>query len=660
MEDSYLPTSSPILLQKRMCGPLIIALLQAVSLCLSVLCMAKPVLGNETPIVKSIVITEKNTFSRVEGIHPLMKTKIGDNYDAEKLEKDFATIARLYQENGFTYARIDTKENPVKQIGNDIHIGIILDKGTIGEITLDGIQHTDEDVIRRELLFEIGDAYTKDDAEESEQILRQKAYIGAAKITSQWDAESEKVMIHVRLTEDWSPPLPSFNPTLNKQSGTFLLGIRQSNVFGSGHDTEVRYRRVSEIGEKTRSFLTWQYKMPRLFHSHWNFEGAYIQQREGDSWAVVLERPQYTLKSRWSARFSLSESIGYSSWYKMGTPSDRFETSLYSASARIRRYFGDRDRQNYIGLWTNSRRSRHVLIEKLHDSIAAPSNRDIKLVGITLGRKRVNYQKTQFIRRMGREENFFVGSEYAFSLGHASPFYGSDTTESYASIVGKSGWTRGEKILGTAVINLSTYFTKQIERSTLEVRTAWYYKDIFNTGDDIYTVTNGFRKEKLFDFHQTFVAEFKTGLEFGYHGESQVLLGSFNGLRGYDYRQFNGEKMMLLRLESRTIFGGRIFAKIDDMIASAATFCAKPFVNHPIRLGLVLGGTVFADVGYIWNGQHTFDIRQPKRSVGFEMRGAFAKVSNAGIIRIQFAFPLDPPFSPSLKPRFDFGLQRAF
>ena len=149
-------------------------------------------------------------------------------------------------------------------------------------------------------------------------------------------------------------------------------------------------------------------------------------------------------------------------------------------------------------------------------------------------------------------------------------------------------------------------------------------------------------------------------MQFGLSGESQVILGSFSGLRGYDYRQFSGEKMMLLRLESRTIFGGTLFEKIDDAVAAVATFIASPFVKGPIRLGLVLGGTFFADVGYIWNGTHTFDILEPKRSVGFELRGGLSRVSGAGIFRIELAFPLDPPFTPSLKPKFDFGFMRAF
>ena len=104
----------------------------------------------------------------------------------------------------------------------------------------------------------------------------------------------------------------------------------------------------------------------------------------------------------------------------------------------------------------------------------------------------------------------------------------------------------------------------------------------------------------------------------------------------------------------------QFFEKIDDAVAAIVTFCAKPFVDGPIRLGLVLGATVFSDIGYIWNGQHTFDINNPKRSVGLELRGAFSRVSNAGIFRIELAFPFDQPNSPSLKPRLEYGFLRAF
>lgn len=619
---------------------------------------------DEANIVRSVVINGNQSFSEQQ-IRALMRTDVWSIYDETTLKADFEAITRFYQENGYRYARVDEEQLTVKRFRDGIYLGIEIDEGIVGEITLSGNEKTKKDVILRELLFEIGDVYVEADKEESEQILRDKTYIGAARIETLWNANSNTVTIQVNITELWSPPLPSFDPALNSQGGVFLLGIRESNVFGSGHDTELRYQRISEIGEKTKSLLTWKYRMPRVFSSHWNFDGAYIQKREGDSWAVVLERPQYTLKSRWSARFSLSEATGDFSWYEMDPRSrglvatDRFEVDLQGASGRIRRYFGDRERQNYIGLWASARRSNYVLIEKPHPSMAEPSNRDIKLVGITVGRKRVAYHKTRFIRRIGREEDFFVGSEYAFSLGQASPLYGSDRAETYANLIGRSGWTGGNHILGTILIDIGTYLTTRIERSMIQARTSWYYTDVFNTGD-IYTVDKGFRKNGFFDFHQTFVAEFKTEMLFGWRGESQVVLGAFNGLRGYNYRQFNGEKMMVLRLESRTVFGGTLFRKFDDGIAAVATFIARPFIKRAVNLGLILSGIAFTDIGYIWNGQHTFNFAKPRRSIGFGLRGGFAKVSNAGIFRVEFAFPLDAPTDPSFKQMIFWGIEHTF
>ena len=613
-------------------------------------------------IVRSLIIKGNNSFSEQQ-IRALMQTDVWSVYDASVLEADFEAIINFYKENGYRFARIDTEELSVKKFADGVYLGIEIDEGTIGEISLSGNEKTKKDVILRELLFEVGDVYIEADKVESEQTLRDKSYIGAANIAPLWNVSSNTVAIQVNVTELWSPPLPSIDPALNSQGGTFLLGLRESNVFGSGHDTEVRYQRISEIGEKTKSLLTWKYRMPRVVNSHWNFDGAYIQKREGDSWAILLERPQYTLKSRWSARFTLSESVGDFSWFETDSSfdklerTDRFEVNLQGVSGRIRRYFGDRERQNYIGLWAASRRSKYVLIEKRFPSMADPSNRDIKLVGITVGRKRVTYHKTQFIRRMGREEVFLVGSEYAFSLGHASPLYGSDRSEGYANFI--AGWTRGNRILSTTLVDISTYFTTRVENSTFQARTSWYYTDVFNTGD-IYTVNKGFRRNGFLDFYQIFVAEFKTRLELGWQGESQVVLGAFNGLRGYDYRQFSGEKMMVLRLESRTVCGGTLFRKLDDGIEAVTTFIAKPFIKRSVNLGLIVSATAFTDIGYIWNGKHTFNLMEPKRSIGFGLRGGLAKVSNAGIFRFEFAFPLDAPSSPPFKQMIFWGIESTF
>ena len=614
-------------------------------------------LEGEVSVVRSLVIDGNESFSEQQ-IRSLMRTDVWGVYNETVLKSDLEAITRFYRENGYRFARVDEEQLSVKKFVDGVYLGIEVDEGRVGNIIVTGNIQTKEDVIRRELLFMEGDIYTEADREESEQILRRKTYIGAAKVDAQWDERSKSVTIHVTIRELLSFPLGG-DLNLNNQKRYWLLQFRDPNLFGSGQSTLWRYERISEVGEKTRSLVRGRYNNPRLFNSHWNFDGEYIQKRDGDSLLVLLERPQYTLKSRWSANVRFSESVNPIYWYENAKKTDTFEQNLQGTFANVRRYFGDRQQQNYIGLWAASRRSKYVLLEKSSASDAMLENRDIKRIGFTLGRQRIAYQKARFLRRMGQEENFLVGSQYALSLGYASPLYASDRSESYAELALGSGWMSGDRFFNLTTFAFSTNFTTRVERSLLQAQTAWFYTDVFNTGN-IYTLETGFRENGLFDFHQTFVAQFKTEMQFGWSGHSQVLLGAFDGLRGYAYRQFSGEKMMLLSLESRTIFGGTVFRKVDEALAAVATAVARPFSDRRVHLGVMLSGIVFADIGYIWNGNHTFNLTRPKRSVGFGLRGSLSQFSGTGILRVEFAFPLDPPFSPSFKPRIFYGQERTF
>ena len=626
-------------------------------------------LEEEASIVRSLIIKGNNSFSEQQ-IRALMQTDVWSIYDTSVLESDFEAITDFYKSNGYRFARIVEAQHYVKKFEDGIYLGFEIDEGIIGSITVSGNTQTREHVVLRELLFREGDVYIEADKSESERILRRKAYIGSAKIEPHWNAKSESVTIHVTITDLWSlkgavDPLPAIDP----EGGKFLLKAEDFNLLGFGHFAQFLYEGDIERGEETRHFIRSRYQIPRLLNSHWSFDGEFTQRLEGNTWTSFLERPQYffllqrpqyTLKSRWSASLLVSEQIHRKRWYEKNLKTDIFEQNLQAARASILRYFGDRNRQNYVGLWAESKRSRHERIETFGESKAALVDRDIKVVGITVGRKRVAYYKTRFFIEMGQEEDFFTGSRYEFFIGYASPLYGSDRSESHARLTGISGWRQGDHILSTTGIDLSTNFTTRIERSKVRLQTSWYYIDMFNAGNDIYTVDKGYRKNGFFDFHQTVVAQFATEMQFGWSGEDQVILGANSGLRGYNPQQFDGEKMMLVRLESRTLCGGTLFSKIDDGLSAVVTFILKPFSKRPVKVGLVLSATVFADVGYIWNGTHSFSLSEPKSSVGFGLRGSFSRLSGPSIFRLGLAFPLNLPFETGVEPRLFYGFNQTF
>ena len=626
-------------------------------------------LADKASIVRSLIIRGNNSFSEQQ-IRALMRTDVWSVYDASVLEADFEAITDFYKRNGYQFARIVEAQNYVKEFEDGVYLGFEINEGIIGSIRVSGNTQTREHVVLRELLFQEGDVYIEADKTESERILRRKAYIGSAKIEPHWNVKSESVTIHVTITDLWSlrgafDPLPAINP----EGGKFLLKAEDFNLLGSGHFAQFRYEGEIEADEETRHFVRSRYQIPRLFNSHWSFDGEFTQRLEGNTWTSFLERPQYffllqrpqfTLKSRWSAALLISEQNRRKRWYEKSVKTDIFEQNLQAAHASILRYFGDRNRQNYVGLWAESRRSRHELIETFGESEAAPADRDINSVGITIGRKRVAYYKTRFFVEMGQEEDFFTGSRYEFFIGYASPLYGSDRSESHARLTGISGWRQGDHILSTTGIDLSTNFTTRIERSKVRLQTSWYYIDVFDAGNDIYTVDKGYRENGFFDFHQTVVAQFATEMQFGWSGEDQVNLGSNTGLRGYNPQQFDGEKMMLVRLESRTLCGGTLFSKIDGGLGAVVTFILKPFIKRRVKVGLVLSATAFADVGYIWNGKRSFSLSEPKSSVGFGLRGSFSRLSGPSIFRLGLAFPLNLPFATGLEPRLFYGFNQTF
>ncbi len=616
-----------------------------------------PAVGEQENLVRSVFVRGNQSFSQQQ-ILELMQTKSGKSFDVGLLNEDTEKIKRFLHNKGLIYAKVSANPIEIESV-DGVFIRIVIDEGLIGEITLSGNTKTKDGIILRELLFKEGDVFVEADRKESERIISQRPYIGAAKVEPKWDDASKRVNIHVSVTEFFSIT-GALDPGINNQTGYFLAQVRESNLFGSGQRGEISYERITELEEKTRGLITLRYRIPRLISTHWNFDGEYIQKREGDSWGVVIERPQYTLKSKWSAKFGISEQINLVRWYENGVKTDTFEQTLHNSSGRILRYHGDRHHQNHFGLWFDSYNTKYISIEKASESEAAPLDRDIKRVGIIFGRKNVGFYQTRFLRRMGRDEYFTTGSIYNASLGYSSPIFGSDRVESVGILSFDSGWVSRNKYFGTAYIAFITNFTNRIERSILESRWNFFLRDIFNAGD-IYRVDTGFRKNGLLDLQQTFVAQFKSQMQFGWGGQSQVILGSGNGLRGYGFRQFSGEKMMLLSLESRTLCGGDLFKSINDGLTQIATFVSKPFLrNRTVDLGLVLSLTVFADFGYIWDDYASFDFRDVKRSIGFGFRGSFSRVSDAGIFRFEVAYPFDQPFTSSLQPQLFYGIEREF
>ena len=544
-----------------------------------------------------------------------MQSQVGDDYDPNLLHQDFEWIANFYQVHGFQFARVDPERLVVLEFTDGVYLRIYIDEGRIGRITVKGNTRTRTDVIRSELLFEVGDVYIEDDELESERILRRKPYLGSAEILATRDSGTNLILIEVEVTDLWTffPALDV--PAFSKDKTGFLVALSDSNVLGSGDSGRLRYQQIREEGEDPRHLISGLYRVFRLFDSHWEFDGVYTQKREGVSWEAGLKRPLYSLQTRWSADFTASESVDEVRWYEHGVKTAVFNQSKQSESGQIIRSFGNRRRQTQLTLWMVSERANFNEIERLPASTAGFQDRNTRMIGVSLGHRKVDFIRTRFLNKMGRVEDIGVGYGYGVSIGRASPFYGADRRETRVNLFLNASQAYRDLLFFNGRTGVTTRFVVGEEEE-----------------DSAFLATLKIVRKNLF-LRQTLAARISTEMQFGLEGEQQVLLGGNSGLRGYDPRQFSGTKRIRLNIESRTIFW-----------------------EHSL---VVVGSALFADIGYIWEGD-TSDIGTPKRSVGFGLRLGLPKLSGSRVYRADFAYPLDGPEKPSLVPVFTYAIGHAF
>ena len=566
--------------------------------------------------VRKIILRGNEAFSNKQ-LRQGMQTEVGETYDEELLREDFKRIVGFYRKNGFSFARIDEKRLFKRSFPDGVYLHIYIDEGRIGQLTVEGNSRTRDYVILRELLFKTGDVYTVEDELESERILRRKPYLGSAEIDAAWDAETSTVEIRVIVVDLWSV-IPALDiPAFSKDSSDFLVQVVDSNMFGTGNQAQFRYQRISEAEIPTRSLIRTRYTEPRLFSSHWEFDGFYTQQSVGDSWEVSLQRPQYTLKTRWSAAFKASEHIDSKHWYEQGTPTDEYGRSRQQSTGQITRFFGDRHKQLQLSAWGLSERSKFTPPE-ISPSRFAPQDRDIKRLGISVGYRDIDFVRSRYVNQMGRVEDIAVGYEYSMSIGYGSPFYGSDRSETVLNWLFSLSLAHQDSLFLNSHADYTTRLSSEPRESVFNGRIKLARKNLL---------------------YQTLAARLSTVFEFGREGESQVILDGENGMRGYSPYAFNGEKMIILNIESRTIFNGGLLEKLNSLV--------------------VIGSVIFLDLGYIWSGNELV-LSQPKRSIGAGLRFSIPRLSGSRIYRFDFAYPLDTLEGASRVPVITYGIGHVF
>lgn len=498
----------------------------------------------------------------------------GEPPDSKTLEQDAASIGEITLEKSTVFDLSNPDENNwLYRLANRLHIV------------------TQDKVIRKQLLFQSGDAYSKRLVDESERILRQNRYF--------FDAEIKPVRYHdgivdvVVMTRDVWTLSPDISVSRSGGENRTKIGLEETNLLGRGQ--LLRVARIENVDRTSRSFEFGDRHLGKSWVS------AFLKiadNSDGKSNLLSVIRPFYALDTRWSAGGWLVDDDRRSALYVLGEEAAEYQHKRDYVSA-----FGgwSKGLQNdWVRRWTagivhDDNRFSPVVTPTLPAVI--PEDRRLVYPFIGLEVVENEFETSRNRDQIGKTEDFFMGSRLSASLGWSDESLGADRD----ALIYSARASRGFGSLEESALFLSASVDGRLEsghavNATVNANVRYYRTQ---------------SKKRL--FFATLSATEGHALDL----DNPVQIGGDSGLRGYPLRYQSGDSKMLVTVEQRYF---------TDW--------------YPFRL-VRIGGAVFADAGRVW-GKNPLGAEQFGwlSDVGFGLRFAPTRGGAGKMIHLDIAFPL--------------------
>lgn len=423
----------------------------------------------------------------------------------------------------------------------------------IHRIVIHGLERTDEQVIRRELLFAAGDVLDSTRVAETERNLRRLFFIGEVQIHLLNRPNGVEVTVSV---EDlYSRAL---SPLISGQIDELSFGVVALDYNFRGRGQRLR------LGLEDRAISgPWAellFAEPRLGGSRRALAVQLAAGAEGHAHALTLSRPFATLADRRSYGFSLFSQQAVQRLYSEGQLATRYQDELDGGRLWLTRSYGA---QTKVRPSMQLRVTRRRFTASSNDGYA-PSDRTRTAPSVGLLVWRPRYKRTRYMRDLGPLEDLQTGSWLSLRWGFAHRLLGSDRTfsfyqaqlaprfeptkHSYAELTLFTSTHRGEgKFYNLfASASATAYFRLGVAHS-LAVRASWAA------------------------LHRSEDAD-------------QLLLGLERGLRGYAPRRYDGTRRVLFNVEARPTLVRRPWY---TLASAAFVDCGAAWTPSRERAGLV-------------------------------------------------------------------------
>ncbi len=448
-------------------------------------------------------------------------------------------------------------------------------------------------VIEAQLLFQPGDSYSRRILDETERNLRELRFINEPEIRVVGYHDG-LVDLEVLTHEVWTT-----NPGISfgRVGGSNSTGLQleEVNLLGFGKHLAFDYH-----DDVDRSSYSLKWRDPSIAGSRWRSMLALTDSDDGESQAIVVERPFYSLDSRWSGGLSLNQDDSIQGVYRLGHRASEYRRDAQAADLHFGWSQGLRNgwtRRSIVGL----RHDEAQFYESPGDSVSImpPGDRSLSYPYLRLEGVQDDFETARNLDQIARTEDQHFGTRYALELGWAAMAYGSDRNAAMLSAEASHGYRLGD---GQSLF-LTGDIMSRVERGSA--------RDALLSGT--------LRYYRQFGARSTLFASLTGEVGHELDADHELLLGGDNGLRGYPLRYQTGSSRAFLTVEQR-FYTARSLWRLAD-----------------------IGGAVFFDMGETW-GDSAFGPTGKLgllKDIGFGLRLGTSRSGLGNVIHLDVAFPLD-------------------
>jgi len=468
-----------------------------------------------------------------------------------------------------------------------------------------------ESVILREIGISEGDIVQPATVADVERRLRRLGIF--ATVEAELITTNEGVELHIDTRDNFS--------IIAGASGSFLGGVGNvglrvgdRNLFGSGNNLTFSFSRNTT--DNFRGSLA--FSDLHFFNKPWRANYRIGRTDEGDFYGVTLGDPFRSLDDTNAWTVTADQTEQFIRYYEGGDvvvqlPRDRaiLSGSYVWRSGNQQQYI----RRGLVGGISQTEYSAASGVAS--DTIDVPANNTMFSVGGLVAVDTVtSFVKAQGLDTLNFVQDITLGGTAELQLGvnHLDETNNVERTEPTVSLVLDRSLLARENTFLRFTLSGTTIFEESGENpwsATAQMKT--YYTGIPNN-----TVAARF--------------EYSTG-EDGSDLPVQLTLGENNGLRGYDTRQFEGRQRARINLESRYRPGWK-FSVVD--------------------IGLV----GFFDSG--WAAERDESSLSVRHSVGAGLRFGSNALLGGTVLRLDVAYPLNPPDNEDDDVRVSFAVGQVF